>query len=66
MDKDKRRIELSIRQALFILVISYIFALLTYYLPLDALSEYSFCEIYTIEAVPFALILGVVLRYLNS
>lgn len=65
MNRNEKKKGLNLYQALFILATSYAFALITYYLPIDALNKYSFCEIYTFEALPFALILGVILYYID-
>lgn len=67
MEKNKRIPGLTIRQFLFILIISWLFTLLTYYVPMPFIDNtYSICEVYTIEGIPFTLILGVILYYLKN
>ena len=53
---------LSLYQALSILVLSWLYTFLTYYIPFET-GRYSLCEIYAFQGVPFGLILGIVLRY---
>jgi len=62
---DKKKFYLNIYQALFVLVVSWLYTLLTYYIPFE-MNRYSLCEIYSFQGVPFGLILGVVLNYFSK
>lgn len=61
----RKEFRLNIHQALFIMVVSWLYTLLTYYIPFEV-NTYSLCEIYTFQGMPFALILGLVLSYYNK
>ena len=62
---DKKKFYLNIYQALFVLIVSWLYTLLTYYIPFE-MNRYSLCEIYSFQGVPFGLILGVVLNYFSK
>lgn len=62
---NRKECYLNFYQALFILMASWLYTLLTYYMPFDV-NTYSLCEIYTFQGVPFGLILGVLLNYYDK
>ncbi|GAE15910.1 hypothetical protein IX321_001818 [Bacteroides pyogenes] len=61
----KKEYRINLYQALFILLVSWLYTLLTYYIPFE-INRYSLCEIYTFQGVPFGLLLGVVLHYYDK
>ncbi len=61
----KKEFHLNLYQALFILIVSWLYTFLTYYIPFE-MNRYSLCEIYSFQGIPFGLILGVVLNYYNK
>lgn len=61
----KKEFHLSLYQVLFVLVMSWLYTFLTYYMPFE-ISGNSLCEIYSFQGIPFALILGLILNYYNK
>lgn len=61
----KKKIYFNIYQALFVLVVSWLYTFLTYYIPFE-LNGYSLCEIYSFQGIPFGLVLGVILNFFNK
>lgn len=58
----KRKYCLNLYQGLFILVTSWLYTLLTFYIPFE-MNTHSLCDIYTFQGVPFGVALGIVLNY---
>lgn len=61
----KKKFRLTLYQLLFILLASWFYTVLTYYLPFGD-NVYSLSEIYTFQGIPFALMLGVFLNYCDK
>ena len=59
---NNKNIQLTVRQALFTLIVSWLYTLLAFYLPLWE-NHISLYEIYTFQGVPFALIVQIILYY---
>lgn len=62
--RQKKELHIGIQEVLFILIASWIYTLLTYYLPFG--STHSLCEIYTFQGIPFALFLGLIGDWKNK